>query len=306
MVERHQELYKHTKAFINRQIRVLNTPLVVNQEILDILAAQDDSNGPLVTPKQVEIALKKVNSQLTRHRRLNFMAQLVDQATNQVVKNETNRLMIINENLVKMSIVMLPLVVPEVSSRKSIEELVSIIADLPEVKSLEKMFSQALESLELGLAIELDENGEDSLEDDHIALVHDELMVVDDAYDHRAQILKNKRFSKLIEEKLRNKDLTDLLATYEDLRQSLIELSQRLKYNTQKLEFLKELRNSVLTTLSNPTMENAGYDIDSDEEEDVNVLDLQKNFMNTAGGTTGFANELERFKTLVDGLTRKK
>lgn len=304
--------YLYTKRFIDQEVRRLSQPLVVTSKVERILteeSTEDDPDGQQVGEKQLQQIISKVNVLIKRHNRNVFSRQVVNQIIQQVIKCEQNKLMVVNEKLMRIEMILKPILLPEVNQMGNVKTLMGefgeLVRELPESKYL------------------FDEDDDDTTDEDEKApdhassdeegiLVQDEQERVED--DELKKPQYNRRLRQQTEQEQSKSSSTQLLHKYDDIRHHLIELHQGLAYKYAKLEYLTLLKEKLLRVLLVPE-EHAKRDpfhrndkmvvnddepFDSDDEAN-DTLSHQHSLDYTAN--TSLSNEINKFRVLVEKIS---
>ncbi|CAK7895816.1 hypothetical protein CAAN1_12S02960 [[Candida] anglica] len=316
--------YAYTKAFIDRETKVLETEIKVDESFKSILANQSTRlKGKTVKPinsRQLKLALDKVNALTKKHVKEYYSQQVIDQIAQQVVKNEHKKMLIINDNLSKINLILVPIIIPEVNrNKKTFVEFSEIIRELPESKYLmpyidREEISSDEEDEELHNEEQEQQQEEDNEQENTLVQDNQEIVTSEDKYTIKEQLKARKQLKATIRNMIKNKDYNKLLKTYESLRLKLIELDQELNYKMDKLEYLSRLKGDLSNTFNSSSEYPYGVDgndtdpeiKDSDEEEEVNFEGVQDNLITAAGSSErNLFAELNRFRILVEKLQYK-
>lgn len=230
--------YLYIKRFVEEQVEILSQPLVIDDDVRRVMAKH---NLPEETVKN---ALFKVNLLLKRHNKHKFSKQVVHQLVQQITKNEHDKLMKVNEQLQKVTQLVQPIIVPEAKGGLTVLERVTRLQELadvlPEPAYLFALDGGEDEEAEKEKVEEKEEDNEDGL-------------IVDDQ-DRVERVLKKQleeEYIQAIREEVKE-DVTLQKATNEELRQryaalreQLVEISQKLIYDQQKLGYLEALEKKV-------------------------------------------------------------
>lgn len=291
--------FQYTRKFIDDKAKLLSQPFGIHQ--FEQFVSED------LPSKKLQQILDKVNVKLRQHNRLQFNSQIVEQVTQQIVKNEHKKLMIVNESLVRLSYVLIPIQMPSMGAREKFSELVK---ELPEPRYI---FSLDQEE-------DVEENGKsdsDSDSDESNVLIQDGNEAVegiddDKKYEPKRQKRAARKLKKDVFANIRREVQTDkILALYKQLRDELIHLDSKMNYKSEKLAYLKNLKQNISATFANPgqTSEEVHQKdnlLDSDEEEidiDSTISGIQNNLI--AAGSNELYNELNKFRVLIEKLTYK-
>lgn len=122
--------YQYTKGFIDQQVKALNSPLTLDSEIEDIL--QKETN--------VSKSIFKCNVLVRRYNRNKYQSQAINQIIQQVLKNETSKLVKVNESFIKIHSILKIILIPENISDDNLPGKLKLfnqlINELPQLKYL--------------------------------------------------------------------------------------------------------------------------------------------------------------------------
>lgn len=302
--------YLYTKRFIDQEVRRLSQPLVITSKMESILieeSVEDDPEGTQVGEKQLQQIINKVNVLIKRHNRNVFSRQVVNQIVQQIIKCEQNKLMVVNDKLMRIEMILRPILLPEVNQTGNIKTLMGefgeLVRELPESKYL---FEEDGEDS----ADEKEKTPDDTPSDEERILVQDEEeRVEDDELTKSQYILQLRRRTNQEQSK---KQSTQLLQKYDDIRHHLIELHRALEYKYAKLEYLTQLKEKLFRVLLVPeehaikdhNKNNASNNDDEpfDSDDDTNAtLHAQRNLDYTTN--TSLSNEINKFRVLVEKIS---
>ena len=301
--------YLYTKRFIDQEVRRLSQPLTVTSKLQRILteeSTEDDPDSQQVGEKQLQQIIGKVNVLIKRHNRNVFSRQVVNQIIQQVIKCEQNKLMVVNEKLMRIEIILKPILLPEVNQTGNVKTLMGefgeLVRELPESKYL---FDQDDDT-----ADEDEKTSDHASSDDEGILVQDEQERVED--DELTKSQYNRRLRQQTEQEQSKSSSTQLLHKYDNIRHHLIELHKGLEYKYAKLEYLTLLKEKLLCVLLVPeehtkrdsfhSQNNVNDDepFDSDDEAN-NTLSHQHNL--DYATNTSLSNEINKFRVLVEKIS---
>ncbi|CUM46685.1 uncharacterized protein AC631_05279 [Debaryomyces fabryi] len=304
--------YLYTKRFIDQEVRRLSQPLVVTSKLESILteeSEEDDPEGRQVGEKQLQQIISKVNVLIKRHNRNVFSRQVVNQMIQQVIKCEQNKLMVVNDKLMRIEMILKPILLPEVSQTGNVKTLMGefgeLVRELPESKYL---FEQDDEYS----ADEKEETPDNTPSDEERILVQDEEERVED--DELTKSQYNHRLRQQTEQEQSKKHNTQLLQKYDGIRHHLIELHRGLEYKYAKLEYLNQLKKKLLNVLlvpeehakrgafhnNNEAATNDDEPFDSDDDAN-DTLHHQRSLDYTT--STSLSNEINKFRVLVEKIS---
>lgn len=101
-----QHSYNYTKKFIENQVNILNEPLTITSEIRSML---DES----LTEHQLQQVLYKLNNDIKHNNERLFPPQINNQIILQIMKLETQKLKIVNQQLFKLNAFVKPIILPD-------------------------------------------------------------------------------------------------------------------------------------------------------------------------------------------------
>lgn len=290
--------YLYTKKFIDEKVKKLNLPLVVSDNIKSILESQnnDDEELLILTESQFNKVLAKLNTQIKRHNKTQFNAQRKNQIIQQILKAEQNKLLIVNEQMMKIKVIMKPILIPNYDNKSyeqdSLNELEELVNELPESKYL---FAEEEDSDE-------DPSSSRELEEDTGVLIEDTEERIEGPL---SKGQRRKQFKKEIINQLKlntpeYESRSSLLQKYESLRLDLIRLAHDIRYGVEKLEYLKSFKDGLARALgknfNKNDMDNEVYDSDEGYDFEKSELDLD---------ATNLQDEMNRFNNLVNEISDK-
>ncbi|RCK58085.1 hypothetical protein Cantr_06438 [Candida viswanathii] len=298
--------YIYTKKFIDDQVNILNEPFQITPEMRGIL---DDS----LSEDQLQLVLNKINNDLLQRNERLFPAQINNQIILQIMKLETQKLKIVNQQLFKVNSFVKPIILPDfdnLSDQDQNEKLVELIDMIEELPELKYLFAEApqVANVDEDYSIEEEEEGGD-LEVGDNTIQDDQ-----DTAESRKQV--NREFIEEIIDEVNELNETpgqELIDKYDKLRGNLIELSKRLKYKNDKLNYLNNLKQNLSKLFNlnqSPTEPQSNEIYDSDEETgekpDVDGLQSNLRFNETAAPESqSMASEINRFRILVEQISYK-
>lgn len=275
--------YLQIKSLIDEQIRLLNTPLKVDDEIRALLASEN------VPEDKLRSVIFKYNLLIKRHNRNRFNKQVVHQIVHQVVQAEKDKITKVNAALEKISTLVQPILLPDFSRVGGLEERTRMVnqlaSELPEPNHLFAVYKD----------IEIDVEKSDSELDEELQGGEDHL--IQDDEEHVTETSKKKlrkQYQRAIQ-----KDLDVRLARqgevskewkerYASLRSKILGMNEELIYKLQKLVYLRKL-NAKLAFLGGHE-DTQQCDSEVEEESDADEVD---------GDVSA---QIKRFEILVEKL----
>lgn len=284
------EGYSYVKKFIDRGVKQLDKPLKLTKEIENLIIEANEK-GENANKKHVQQAINKTNVLVKRHNRNMFRAQIVNQIIEQIMKSEKNKLLLVNESILRMQLILQPIVVPSASSL-SFDSLVHLGNALDELPSSKYLFIN-------NNAFDLDVEESDDSD-------HGESRLIIDDHERIENEINDKDYETSLKDKIRNVsegvNKETLLKSYDQLVQKLKNLLSQLKYKHAKLMYLEELRTKLIFMftahdIDESSEENCSEPFDSDDDErriqKVQDMPLDK---------ARFGQELQKFKTHLERL----
>lgn len=272
--------YLQIKQFIDEQIRILNTPLVITDDIRAMLKRAK------VPEERLQSALFKANLQIKRDNRNRFNKQVVHQIVQQVAKSEKEKLHKVNAALEKISVLLRPILLPDFSSVGCLHDRIQMVNEL----AIELPEPAYLFALYEDVDFEQSESEGEDVEED--VLPH---LLVQDGEERVITKTKGemrREYTRAIQEELKGRlpgraeVNEELKKHYTDVRTKIIGMNEELVYKMQKLEYLKKL-NSKLQFLG-AAETGADSDVDEPMEEEDTAEDIKA--------------QANRFKILVEKL----
>lgn len=155
--------YLYTRQFIDREVKVLNGPLVFDDAIHAIIARYNmtkPEEEEEIDESKVKNVIFRCNILLKRHNRNIFPSQIINQIVQQILKNEQIKLVKVNENFANINSILQPILLPTDLSGDYANQLTlfnQLINELPELKylSMDKSDSSSENLLEKYDAIRL-------------------------------------------------------------------------------------------------------------------------------------------------------
>lgn len=302
-----QHSYNYTKKFIDNQVNILNEPLTITPEIRSML---DDS----LTEDQLQQVLNKLNNNLKRNNERLFPPQINNQIILQIMKLETQKLKIVNQQLFKLNAFVKPIILPDFENlsnsdqHEKLVDLTNLIDELPELKYL-FVSNDGVTNVEEEYSLEEDDDHDADID------VDSENTIQDDQDKSVSRKQANKEFIEDIIDEVNelNENLEpEVLEKYDKLRESLIKISKNLKYKNDKVNYLRKLQQNINQFFSSDQPQttlktNELYDSDEEVTETPDINDLQKNlqFKESVTETRSMVSEINRFRILVEQISYK-
>lgn len=288
--------FKYTRKVIDTEVARLGTPLKLDVEALA---------GPEMSAAKLRQVVHRVNVMMRQHNRVAFHPQIAEQVTQQIVKNEQKRLAIVNDTLMRINTMVIPVAVPDRNQNGiTLRELHRLIHELPHPKYLVHVRDDTADD-------EADGGGSDSdaLVQDHLQAEQVAPAVAAAKYTTRAQRAARRQWRQQAWKRLRAQpDVESALEQYAALRTSLLALDAQMTYKRDKLAYLQRLQRQVNLALGRPRPSLHPQTIDSDEEDlqtdqtEADFTEVQRNLISAASTDTGVYSELTRFRILVEKL----
>ncbi|KAF3986630.1 hypothetical protein FT663_04337 [Candidozyma haemuli var. vulneris] len=268
--------YLYIKRFVEEQVEILSQPLVIDDDVRRVMAKH---NLPEETVKN---ALFKVNLSLKRHNKHKFSKQVVHQLVQQITKNEHDKLMKVNEQLQKVTQLVQPIIVPEAKGGLTVSERVTRLQELadvlPEPAYLFALDGGEDEEAEKEKVEEKEEDNEDGLivdDQDRVERISKKQLEEEYIQAIREEVKEDVTLQKATNEELRQR--------YAALREQLVEISQKLIYDQQKLGYLEALEKKV------EALKGSGMEASEASEA-------------SEGGRDDLEAQITRFRILVEKL----
>lgn len=260
--------YLQIKRFIDEQIQILNRPLVIDDNLRAIMAKNN------ISEETMKSIVFKANIRLKRHNRYRFNKQVVHQIVQQVAKNEKEKLVKVNDALIKIDLMMQPVLLPDFSKATTLGERIRMVNELvDELPEPEYLFAltDSVDDGKNGDDNDSDDNEGNDVECGNESETETNMLVQDD--EERVDMQLRRRLEKQYEREV-SKELKNRLASlvdrnkelklqYTQLRDDLLALNEEIVYELQKLEYLKNL-NGKLKALRGVK---AGALLDSEDED---------------------------------------
>lgn len=290
--------YLYTKGFIDQETKRLNQPLKINAELELLIGESETEDRPdhePISERQLQQAISKTNLYIRRHNRNIFPRQVVNQIVQQILKCEHNKLLIVNEKLMKIELMLKPMLMPDFSQlsnpRARLEEFGGLVADLPEARYL---FVDE-DSDEDSADADPDADQADGQAEEP-TLVQDEQERVDGDV---TPAQYRRHLQRQTERQHWQGHDAELLPKYDAIRTQLLGAHRELHYNYAKLEYLRELRDRLRDTFRVPAAPRpraTSEPLDSDDEPEPTAAAA------TSVADTSIANEINVFRVLVEKI----
>ncbi|OBA20622.1 hypothetical protein METBIDRAFT_12594 [Metschnikowia bicuspidata var. bicuspidata NRRL YB-4993] len=285
-----QMSYLQIKRFVDEQIKALNTPLILNDDIKRLLHQEGISEG------QAQSILFKCNLLMKRHNRTKFNKQVVHQIVQQVAKAEQENLMQVNKALSKISRLAQPIMTDQFASSGRLEDrlrLLSNLADiLPEGRYLFAVHGDNESESQPPDDAETQAPGSE----DPNPLVRDdeELVQSPSELEMQNQYLKATKHELDQQIGAYNEKRDKLRQQYDDLRMQLAHLNEDIVYKMEKLAYLRSLNLKMDFLGARPDEKCVdSCDSDGDDEEEAVVENSEDE---------GLGPQMTRFSVLVEKL----
>uniref|UniRef100_A0A0L0P6P3 Uncharacterized protein n=1 Tax=Candidozyma auris TaxID=498019 RepID=A0A0L0P6P3_CANAR len=263
--------YLEIKRIVEKEIEKVTKPLFIDDEVRRVMAKHH------ILEETVQQALNKTNAHLKRVVRHKLSKQVVHQLVQQIVKNELQKLMKVNEQLQRVSQLVQPIIVPESKGGLSAQERVTQLQELVEVlPEPEYLFAfdrgdEDKEEEEEQDARKYEERKEDKLGDGNDEENLGNRLIVDN--EARVELILKRQleeeYAKAVSEEikedvaLRRASNEELRQKYAELRTQLIEVSGKLIYERQKIEYLTKLEEKTRVIKNIPRKDEGRTDLDA-------------------------------------------
>lgn len=264
-------VYLEIKRIVEKEIEKVTKPLFIDDEVRRVMAKHH------ILEETVQQALNKTNAHLKRVVRHKLSKQVVHQLVQQIVKNELQKLMKVNEQLQRVSQLVQPIIVPESKGGLSAQERVTQLQELVEVlPEPEYLFAfdrgdEDKEEEEEQDARKYEERKEDKLGDGNDEENLGNRLIVDN--EARVELILKRQleeeYAKAVSEEikedvaLRRASNEELRQKYAELRTQLIEVSGKLIYERQKIEYLTKLEEKTRVIKNIPRKDEGRTDLDA-------------------------------------------
>ncbi|KAM3125297.1 hypothetical protein CJJ07_003665 [Candidozyma auris] len=263
--------YLEIKSIVEKEVEKVTKPLLIDDEVRRVMAKHH------IPEETVQQALNKTNAHLKRVVRHKLSKQVVHQLVQQIVKNESQKLMKVNEQLQRVSQLVQPIIVPESKGGLSAQERVTQLQELVEVlPEPEYLFAfdrgdEDKEEEEEQDARKYEERKEDKLGDGNDEENLGNRLIVDN--EARVESISKRQleeeYAKAVSEEikedvaLRKASNEELRQKYAELRTQLIEVSGKLIYERQKIEYLTKLEEKTRVIKNIPRKDEGRTDLDA-------------------------------------------
>ncbi|SGZ46765.1 CIC11C00000004006 [Sungouiella intermedia] len=279
--------YLYIKNFIEEQIRILNQPLVIDDELRAVMSKNN------ISEETMKSILLKANLRLKRHNRDRFNRQAVHQIVQQIVNNEKEKVFKVNEALAKIEIMIQPILLPDFSLVGDVGDRVGmfneLVKELPQPEYLFAAHSFSMETEQEdpeviesgGKKDETETETEDGKEGEEANLLvqDDQERFQENRNDEEREGLV-KKYQVEVAQELKDhisshqQKIDTLKEQYTQLRALLIEMNEELVYKMQKFEYLRQL-NGKMNFLQKDSNSLRPDSEDEDSDEEVANTDLK-------------------------------
>ncbi|SGZ50218.1 CIC11C00000004054 [Sungouiella intermedia] len=277
--------YLYIKNFIEEQIRILNQPLVIDDELRAVMSKNN------ISEETMKSILLKANLRLRRHNRDRFNRQAVHQIVQQIVNNEKEKVFKVNEALAKIEIMIQPILLPDFSLVGDVGDRVGmfneLVKELPQPEYLFAAHSFSMETEQgdpeviesAGKKDETEtEDGKEG-EEANLLVQDDQERFQENRNDEEREELV-KKYQVEVAQELKDhisshqQKIDTLKEQYIQLRALLIEMNEELVYKMQKFEYLRQL-NGKMNFLQKDSNSLRPDSEDEDSDEEVANTDLK-------------------------------
>lgn len=264
--------YLEIKRIVEKEVEKVTKPLLIDDEVRRVMAKHH------IPEETVQQALNKTNAHLKRVVRHKLSKQVVHQLVQQIVKNELQKLMKVNEQLQRVSQLVQPIIVPEskggLSAQERVTQLQELVEVLPEPEYLfafDRGDEEKEEEEEEQDARKYEERKDDKLGDGNDEENLGNRLIVDN--EARVELILKRQleeeYAKAVSEEikedvaLRKASNEELRQKYAELRTQLIEVSGKLIYERQKIEYLTKLDEKTRVIKNIPRKDEGRTDLDA-------------------------------------------
>lgn len=277
--------YLYIKNFIEEQIRILNQPLVIDDELRAVMSKNN------ISEETMKSILLKANLRLRRHNRDRFNRQAVHQIVQQIVNNEKEKVFKVNEALAKIEIMIQPILLPDFSLVGDVGDRVGmfneLVKELPQPEYLFAAHSFSMETEQgdpeviesAGKKDETEtEDGKEGEEANLLVQDDQERFQENRTDEEREELVK--KYQVEVAQELKDhisshqQKIDTLKEQYIQLRTLLIEMNEELVYKMQKFEYLRQL-NGKMNFLQKDSNSLRPDSEDEDSDEEVANTDLK-------------------------------
>lgn len=269
--------YNYIKHFIDAQVKELNRPIEINDELRDILREEN------INFKQFQIILMRINLLIKRHNNNMFSLRVINQIIHQIIKSENYKIDLTAERMAVVGKVIKPLMLLDTNHLNHnnpvhLEEFDVLARELPEAKYLfvgETGKGNGIQDTEVQKGQSTAEDQVDSQPDharttgpDHSTEDRDtppstepeedagssaqQGILVQDYEDmEETPEPEQQHFKQKLYHEIDKHTAIEgpLMEQYEATRASIIEVNNTLQYKQQKLEYLQLLRDELKMSL---------------------------------------------------------
>lgn len=270
--------YLYIKSFIDEQIKTLNSPLVIDDELRRIISRNN------LNEDKVKSLLFKCNILIKRHNRNKFNKQVCHQIVQQVAKSERDKILKVNETLVRISSTLQPILLPDfaLAGVDRLKRLNELADELPEASYLFALHHELSQN---------EESDESEEPEEQTGLIVDDVEKVPSVLkkalqkSHRKAVLEELK-GHIEDQEVKNEELK---RRYEEVRRKLLDLNTDLVYQAQKLRYLQMLDKKMAFLQAK---EGPREDLNDSEEEEVVG----------ESGEGSLRTQMTRFGILVENL----
>lgn len=277
--------YLYIKNFIEEQIRILNQPLVIDDELRAVMSKNN------ISEETMKSILLKANLRLRRHNRDRFNRQAVHQIVQQIVNNEKEKVFKVNEALAKIEIMIQPILLPDFSLVGDVGDRVGmfneLVKELPQPEYLFAAHSFSMETEQgdpeviesAGKKDETETEDGKGGEEANLLVQDDQERFQENRTDEEREELV-KKYQVEVAQELKDhisshqQKIDTLKEQYIQLRTLLIEMNEELVYKMQKFEYLRQL-NGKMNFLQKDSNSLRPDSEDEDSDEEVANTDLK-------------------------------
>ena len=268
--------YIEIKKFIDDQIKILNTPLRLDDEMRSIAARHN------LSEEKVSSLLFKCNLRLKRHYRSAFNKQVVHQIVQQIVKSENEKLLEVNERLSRIQSLVQPIILPDFQKVGSVKDRVrlanELAHELPEPAYLFAIYDSAAandsrtpetENLrtESGLVRDNEEMVGDTPGSEIPAASEESKNEASRQNDAGENVEFTETHQEVLNEISNDTMTQDLKEKYTRLRAELLQINGELMYKLQKADYLEKLERKM--NFLGPAKAEEYLDSDVEETETI-------------------------------------
>lgn len=308
--------YTYTKNFIQDQVNILNELYKINSQIRSILSEQEE-----ITESELQTILNLLNNEIKECNNELFPSQINNQIVLQILKLEKQKLKIVNLQLLKINSFIEPITLPDfdnLTNQDQNKKLAELTAQIKELPNLKYLFVSSTNITDIQDEYDLDDDDNDPVHNEQVENNETDEANTNIVQDDQEEAISSEQMKKEFIEEIANEVNVsnvqpdqELIDKYDKLRTDLIDISDRLKYKSGKLEYLSGLHQTLSeivgarSTVSNSQHPELNQIYDSDEE--VNTPnDHETNLLSGPDNTrTSIQSELNRFRMLVEKISYK-